>query len=308
MNLLIMGASLASLLGGAPSNDEVREKDLDLVEIREPNNAADENGFGTVAYPYRITREQISNGLYARFLNAVDPEGSNKRELYNSQMTSAQEGGIAYDANGRSGRKYAAKTGYERRPVVFVNWRDAARFANWIRNGGRKGSSTEIGAYNLRNPQEDDKARSGNYWIPAENEIYKAGFYLPLGKGRVEGETLYAKLVDGVTGGAVDVRVRNGWIPELVDPAMDPPQVPRPTLWFAGREKPDAEAGDVGFRLAAALTSELADDPEAEGDTYAGAPSLDGFPLFPLFFGLGTGGGSASSSQIIVPVEPPPAS
>jgi hypothetical protein len=307
MNLLILGASLASLLGGAPSDEAVTEKELDLVAIREPNNPPDENGYGTVAYPYRITRDQISNRLYVRFLNAVDPEGSNSRELYNPQMSASAEGGIAYNAQGEAGRKYSVKQGYGNRPVVFVDWRDASRFANWIRNGGRRGSSTEIGAYNLRNPEQDPKARSGNYWIPAENEIYKAGFYLPLGRGKIEGDTLYQRLLSGLTEGAVSLRVEDGWIPELVDPAMDPPQVPKPTVWFAGRMQPGVESGSVGFRLAAALTSELVDDTEAEEDSYAGAPLFDAFPQFPLFFGAG-GSGSPRSSQISTVAEPPPAS
>lgn len=306
MNLFILGASLVSLLGGAPSSESVEEKDLGLVEIREPNNPPDENGYGTVAYAYRITREQISNALYVKFLNAVDPDGSNKRELYHPGMTAAAEGGILFEAEAGPGRKYRAKAGFQDRPVVFVNWRDAARFANWIRNGGRRGSSTEIGAYNLRNPAAETKARSGNFWVPCENEIYKAGFYLPLGRGQGQEDSLYARLVSGPGGGAIRVPVVNGWIPEVVDPAMDPPEISTPTIWFAGRVKPDAETGDVGFRLAATLTSELAEEPEAEGDVYAGAPDLLEFPLFPLFFGFGGSGGGRPA--LASPAEPPPAS
>jgi len=305
MNLLIIAAALAGLLGGASSEEGVQEKDLGLVEIREPNNPPDENGYGTVAYAYRITKEQISNALYAKFLNVVDPEGANPRDLYHPQMTAAAEGGIVYQAGAAAGRKYAPKPGFQNRPVVFVNWRDAARFANWIRNGGRRGSSTEIGAYNLRDPDAKTKARGGSFWIPCENEIYKAGFYLPLARGPAEGDSLYAKLLSGVTGGAVGILVQNGWIPEVVDPAMDPPKIVRPTLWFAGRERPDAETGDVGFRLAAALTSELAEEPAEKGDTYAGAPEFWEFPALPMFFGFGGGG----NPGVQVPAnEPPPAS
>lgn len=308
MNLIILGASLAGLLGGAPSDEAVTEKDLDLVAIREPNNPPDENGYGTVAYPYRITRDQISNQLYVRFLNAVDPEGRNGRDLFNPEMSASPQGGIAFNPQSESGRKYSVKQGYGNRPVVFVDWKDAVRFANWFRNGGRRGSSTEVGAYNLRSPEQDPKARSGNYWVPAENEIYKAGFYLPLGKGKVEGESLYQRLLSGFTEGAVNLRVENGWISELVDPAMDPPQAPQPTVWFAGRMRPGVESGEVGFRLAAALTADLVDDAEGDEDVYAGAPFFDAFPQFPLFFGAGGSGSSTGASSQIVPAEPPPAS
>ena len=35
------------------------------------------------------------------------------------------------------------------RPIGAVSWFDAARFANWLHNGGTNGASTETGAYTL---------------------------------------------------------------------------------------------------------------------------------------------------------------
>ena len=40
---------------------------------------------------------------------------------------------------------------YGDKPVVFVSWYDAARFANWVNNGATAGASTETGAYTMAN-------------------------------------------------------------------------------------------------------------------------------------------------------------
>jgi len=40
---------------------------------------------------------------------------------------------------------------YGDKPVVFVSWFDAARFANWVNNGATAGASTETGAYTMAN-------------------------------------------------------------------------------------------------------------------------------------------------------------
>lgn len=313
MNALVLAASLAGILGGSPNEIQVEDRDVGFVEVREPNNPADENGYGSVGYPYRITREQINNVLYAKFLNAVDAEGSNAKALYNPEMTSSPLGGIVLDARAPEGQKYKMKPGYGNRAVVFVNWKDAARFANWLRNGGRRGSSSEVGSYNMQDSRKPERARSGNYWIPSENELYKAGFYLPLGDGANDGDNrnLYARVLpaSGLEGprGMILLRVANGWIQELVDPSVDPPERRDPSLVFAGRVAPEAETGEVGFRIAGALTSEFAEDPEREGDTYAGAPGPELGTLLPFFFGSGAGGSSAPDQSVAV-VEPPPAS
>lgn len=309
MKLLFIGTWLAGLLGSPVADPRVEDRDLDFVVIREPNNPADENGYGSVAYAYRITREQIGNEHYVKFLNAVDTEGTNGKALYRSEMTSSPDGGILLNPSARSGRKYAVKPGFADKPVVFVDWRDAARFANWMRNGGRKGSSTEVGSYSLRESDRPGQNRHGKYWVPNEHEIYKAGFYLPLGRGGSGTEVLYSRISpDGevvTTDGAVPLRVMSGWIPEVVDPAADPPVLKNAAVIFAGRADPEGENGRVGFRLTATLTGELAEEPEAHGDSYAGAP--DGPAVTPVSFG-GFGSGAGGSGRPGSLMEPPPAS
>jgi sulfatase modifying factor 1 len=43
---------------------------------------------------------------------------------------------------------YSVTGGFESKPVVYVSWFDAARFANWMMNG-QGSSDMESGAYTL---------------------------------------------------------------------------------------------------------------------------------------------------------------
>jgi formylglycine-generating enzyme required for sulfatase activity len=74
-------------------------------------------------------------------------------------------------------------------PITFVNWGDAARFANWLNNGQPIGlqnaSTTEDGAYTLNGATTDlalsaiPRNPGAKYFIPSEDEWYKAAYYDP---------------------------------------------------------------------------------------------------------------------------------
>ena len=80
------------------------------------------------------------------------------------------------------------------RPITYVSWFDAARFANWMENGQGSGS-TETGAYTLVGGQTSGTAPAKNpgaaFYIPTENEWYKAAYYSPV-KGGVGSPGYYA--------------------------------------------------------------------------------------------------------------------
>ena len=79
------------------------------------------------------------------------------------------------------------------RPVNYVSWGDAARFANWMRNGQPTGpqnaSTTEDGSYGLNGATSDAallavKRKANATWvIPSEDEWYKAAYYDPAKPG-----------------------------------------------------------------------------------------------------------------------------
>ena len=72
-------------------------------------------------------------------------------------------------------------------PINWDNWGDAARFCNWLENGqptGQEGpGTTETGTYTLNGATTVQqlftvtKNPGATYWIPTENEWYKAAYY-----------------------------------------------------------------------------------------------------------------------------------
>lgn len=149
---------------------------IDTVPVGNAGNAADDTGFGAVAYNYRIGTTEVTNAQYAHFLNSVDPMGENSLETYHGFMTFSDRGGIDFDLGAVPGSKYQTKAGFEDRPVNFVDWFDAIRFTNWLHNGQGAGD-TEIGAYDLVTPHNYFRRPDAKWFLPSEDEWYKAAYH-----------------------------------------------------------------------------------------------------------------------------------
>jgi formylglycine-generating enzyme required for sulfatase activity len=152
---------------------------IDWTPVGSPGNPADTTGFGAVGYAYEIGKYEVTNAQYAEFLNAKaasDPLG-----LYNANMGSGT-GGIT--RSGVSGSyTYSAIAARADKPVNFVSFFDALRFANWM-NNGQGGGDTETGSYTLLGGAPTPLnaatvARNGGATIALtnENEWYKAAYY-----------------------------------------------------------------------------------------------------------------------------------
>lgn len=179
-----------------------------FVPVENVRNAADPTtGYGRVTEAYRIGKYEVTIGEYAAFLNAVatdDPAG-----LYHDGMTgdktsagidrSGTAGSFTYTVTGPAGITPAGATSPANRPITYVNWFDAARFANWMANGQPTGpqtaATTENGAYDLtavtagtlpvRNAINPNTAAAPTFFLPTEDQWYKAAYYDPaLRKGR----------------------------------------------------------------------------------------------------------------------------
>jgi formylglycine-generating enzyme required for sulfatase activity len=168
---------------------------IDTVPVGNPSNAADiqpQGLFGRVTTSYRIGVTEVTNAQYVEFLNAK--AATDPFELYHPSMDATVRGGIT--RSGSSGSyTYAVKASvpgegpngttytYGDKPVGYVSWFDAARFANWLHNGQGNGA-TETGAYALTggtpipsNGGTVTRQAGATWFLPTENEWYKAAYY-----------------------------------------------------------------------------------------------------------------------------------
>jgi formylglycine-generating enzyme len=163
---------------------------IDTVPIGDPGNANDPltgSLYGGVAYNYRIGKYDVTVGQYAAFLNAV--AATDTYGLFDPSMASDPYiAGIAQNCAG--GNCSYSVIGSANHPITVVSWGDAARFANWVQNGqpiGAEGpATTETGAYTLNGAITLASLgtilrNAGAKWfIPTENEWYKAAYYDPV--------------------------------------------------------------------------------------------------------------------------------
>ena len=190
-----LGGVLAALSVLALGNTGARAAiTIDLVQVGNPGNAADTTTYGAVSYAYAIATKEVNLFQYTEFLNAVAK--TDTYSLYNTSMgTDASLAGIT--RTGSSGSYSYAVMGTGARPVTYVSWFDAARFANWVANGQTTGlqndATTEDGAYTLsgtmsgvsvtKNAVNPNTSATTTYWIPSEDEWYKAAYYQPVAQG-----------------------------------------------------------------------------------------------------------------------------
>jgi formylglycine-generating enzyme required for sulfatase activity len=137
---------------------------------------------GAVGYAYNIGKYEVTAGQYRDFLNAVDPTGANSLNLYSASMTSSSygcqitwnSGSANYDF---SGRPNGTEADWMNRPVNYVSFWDAARFANWLHNDQGSGD-TENGAYHdIGNQTLFGRNAGARFFIPTEDEWYKAAYH-----------------------------------------------------------------------------------------------------------------------------------
>jgi formylglycine-generating enzyme required for sulfatase activity len=129
---------------------------IEFVQIGNPNNITDANGFGSVAYAYNIGKYEISAEIIAK-ANSVGGLG----------ITSETLGS---------------------RPATAITWNEAARFVNWLNTS--KGYQA---AYNFTTSGANDnitiwgpaqysgtnqyRHKDSFYFLPSADEWYKAAFF-----------------------------------------------------------------------------------------------------------------------------------
>ena len=154
-SLAIQTSVQADTFGGRTTN----EFTVDFVSISQTNNAADTTGYGAVPYNYRV-------GTY---------------EISQLQITKAEQIGMA---------NVSAGAWTNNQPAANLSWYEAAAFVNFLNT-----NSGKTAAYNLTfttnwsmAPWSSEQAwtaggtnlyrnKDAYYFLPSENEWYKAAYY-----------------------------------------------------------------------------------------------------------------------------------
>ncbi len=176
------------------------ETGLDFVTVGNPGNAPDTQvmddgttGYGSVGYTYRMGTYDVTSAQYCQFLNAVaqtDPYGLYLLAMSCTGTSPYVNYGCGIARGGSPGSyTYSVLPGWANIPANYITWADAARFCNWLQNGqpvGPEGNgTTETGAYTLNGGVSNatmmavTRNTGATYFIPTENEWYKAAYYDP---------------------------------------------------------------------------------------------------------------------------------
>jgi formylglycine-generating enzyme required for sulfatase activity len=165
------------------SNLQAQLVTIETVTVGDAGNAANTNGLGAVADVFAMGKYEVTIGQYTSFLNSVASVTSDSYvvNLWNTNMASdLNVAGISRSGSGSGISPYSySGIGSGNRPIAYVSWFSAARFANWMNNGATNGASTETGAYSLNGATSGVilKNPGATWFIPSGDQWYKAAFY-----------------------------------------------------------------------------------------------------------------------------------
>lgn len=164
---------------------------------------------GRVNIEFQIKKYPVTNAEYVAFLNAVARTSINSVSLWVTNMGNASSGGgISRTLSNGGIYTYAIINNMENKPVNYIDWFSAVRYINWLHNGQPVGppgpSTTETGPYTLINFVKAGLSKPSlnnrnTYWLPSEDEWYKAAYYSPNKNGNnVAGFWAYATQSDSL--------------------------------------------------------------------------------------------------------------
>jgi formylglycine-generating enzyme required for sulfatase activity len=158
---------------------------METVHVGNPGNPHDTHGWGRVDYEFEIAKYEVTAAQWVVFLNAIG--ASDIHQLYDTRMWTADRGCRILREGSPGNYTYSVAEDWANRPVNFLSWGDAARFANWMHNGQPTGeqdlSSTEDGSYFLNGVGSKsgllaiEREPDATWVIPTENEWYKAAYH-----------------------------------------------------------------------------------------------------------------------------------
>lgn len=189
MSARILPLALPTLLLPAPvlanpTTENFTGFSMDFVEIGDAGNADDDTGYGAVGYNYRIGVEEVSRAM---ILSYNTHSGGPTIAMYD------------YEAGGVVGGNMGG------RPATEVSWNEAARFVNWLNtsqgysaayNFTTGGANDNIALWTVGDsgydPTNPFRNSNAHYFLPSEDEWYKAAYYDPNANGGEGGYWDYA--------------------------------------------------------------------------------------------------------------------
>ncbi len=245
--VVVMAAIVLLCLGGMAQADVLNMgtglTSLDTVPVGDVGNAGEISGAssgvtricGAVSYPYVVGKYEVTAAQYTEFLNKV--ASTDSYGLYNTSMWADYRGCKIQRSGADGSYTYSVASDWANRPVNYVSYWDACRFANWLHNGQPTGlqtaSTTEDGAYTLSGYAGNDGRgiqRNGGWrWaVTSEDEWYKAAYYkggssnaywdYPMQSDKL---TVPSNLITNPDGGNNANFYQNGWT--LGDPIFRTP-------------------------------------------------------------------------------------
>ena len=173
------------------SSSRPLDADSDYTLISNTGNSPDDCEYGLdaklgqVNYLYNIQNQLMTNNEYCTYLNTIDPSGNKEFQIYDDRMSSSAVGGIEYNGCANIGSMYYLKDNFSNKPVTFVKWVMAAQYCNWLTNNKSSNIlSITSGSYDIASLYNNSISISGyyrqdtaKYFLPSENEWYKAAYY-----------------------------------------------------------------------------------------------------------------------------------
>jgi sulfatase modifying factor 1 len=166
---------------------------IEFVWVGAPGNKPDvpdglDRRFGAVSYGYWISATEITCAQYAAFLNSIATQGD-PHGLWVPADGQRWPQDIVRRVNKDGTYRYEVVNGYVDHPVVRMDHRKIFRFMNWLHNGMQDNpKTTEHGAYDASSWGHYDDGRytdsmdhlpDARYWLPSEDEWYKAAYFDP---------------------------------------------------------------------------------------------------------------------------------
>ena len=190
MRTALFGTRLAcGLVAELSAYSACQAIDIQTVLVGNPGNAGDSRVMndGTMRLwrrRLRVPHRQVRN--HQRSVRCVSKRHRDLRYVRN--LRTIFYGWLAPGRNpakrGAPNYVYTAKPHMGDKPVTGVTTAAAMRFANWLHNGQPSGSqttaTTEAGTYDLTGASLPlTRSSSATWWIPNDNEWYKAAYYDP---------------------------------------------------------------------------------------------------------------------------------